>query len=136
MLRLKAHHVRSQWAWEDKMPDRLSSVEQHLDDAKEDSTKRAVDVPTYELLYKNGVRVGVAPSTEWTYLKGVLARARLEPMAISAARGRPPRSSPRRRNVDTARLERPNKFLDEIGVSHLQRYADPSGDAFETCAMK
>ena len=31
-----------------------------------------VDVPTYELLYKNGVRVGVAPSTEWAYLKGVL----------------------------------------------------------------
>jgi hypothetical protein len=32
----------------------------------------AVDVPTYELLYKNGVRVGVAPSAEWAYLKGVL----------------------------------------------------------------
>jgi hypothetical protein len=32
----------------------------------------AVDVPTYELLYKNGVRVGVAPSSEWAYLKGVL----------------------------------------------------------------
>jgi hypothetical protein len=32
----------------------------------------AVDVPTYELLYKNGVRVGVAPSSEWPYLKGVL----------------------------------------------------------------
>jgi len=32
----------------------------------------AVDVPTYELLYKNGVRAGVAPSSEWPYLKGVL----------------------------------------------------------------
>jgi hypothetical protein len=32
----------------------------------------AVDVPTYELLYKNGVRCGVAPTSEWTYLKGVL----------------------------------------------------------------
>jgi thiol-disulfide isomerase/thioredoxin len=38
-------------------------------------------------------------------------------------------------NVDTARLERPNKFLDEIGVSHLARYADPSGDAFETLRL-
>src|SRR4051812_35275750 len=32
----------------------------------------AVDVPTYELLFKNGVRVGVAASAEWEYLKGVL----------------------------------------------------------------
>jgi hypothetical protein len=34
--------------------------------------ERAVDVPTYELLYKNGVRVGIAASSEWEYLKGVL----------------------------------------------------------------
>jgi thiol-disulfide isomerase/thioredoxin len=38
-------------------------------------------------------------------------------------------------NVDTARLERPAKFLDEIGVTHLARYADPSGDAFETLRL-
>jgi thiol-disulfide isomerase/thioredoxin len=35
-------------------------------------------------------------------------------------------------NVDTARLERRAAFLDSIGVKALTRYADPSGDAFET----
>ena len=35
-------------------------------------------------------------------------------------------------NVDTARLERRGAFLDGIGVKTLTRYADPSGDAFET----
>lgn len=35
-------------------------------------------------------------------------------------------------NVDTARLERRAAFLDSIGVKALARYADPSGDAFET----
>jgi thiol-disulfide isomerase/thioredoxin len=35
-------------------------------------------------------------------------------------------------NVDTARVERAPKFLDEIGVTHLTRYADHSGDTFET----
>ena len=35
-------------------------------------------------------------------------------------------------NVDTARLERRSAFLDSVGVKALARYADPSGDAFET----
>jgi thiol-disulfide isomerase/thioredoxin len=35
-------------------------------------------------------------------------------------------------NVDTARLDRRGPFLDSIGVKRLVRYADPSGDAFET----
>jgi thiol-disulfide isomerase/thioredoxin len=35
-------------------------------------------------------------------------------------------------NVDTARLEKRGAFLDGIGVKTLARYADPSGDAFET----
>ena len=35
-------------------------------------------------------------------------------------------------NVDTARPERRAAFLDGIGVKSLARYADPSGDAFET----
>ena len=35
-------------------------------------------------------------------------------------------------NVDTARLERRAAFLNEIGVKSLARFADPSGDAFET----
>ncbi|MGD1035873.1 MAG: TlpA disulfide reductase family protein [Roseiarcus sp.] len=35
-------------------------------------------------------------------------------------------------NVDTARLDRPGAFLDEIGVKSLARYADPSGDSFES----
>jgi thiol-disulfide isomerase/thioredoxin len=35
-------------------------------------------------------------------------------------------------NVDTARLERRAAFLDSIGVKTLARYADPSGDVFET----
>ena len=38
-------------------------------------------------------------------------------------------------NVDTARVERAGKFLDEIGVAHLTRYADHSGDAFETLRL-
>ena len=35
-------------------------------------------------------------------------------------------------NVDTARLEKRGAFLDGVGVKTLVRYADPSGDAFET----
>jgi thiol-disulfide isomerase/thioredoxin len=35
-------------------------------------------------------------------------------------------------NVDTARLERRAAFLNSVGVKALARYADPSGDAFET----
>jgi thiol-disulfide isomerase/thioredoxin len=35
-------------------------------------------------------------------------------------------------NVDTAKLERRAAFLDSVGVKSLARYADPSGDAFET----
>ena len=38
-------------------------------------------------------------------------------------------------NVDTARVERAGTFLDEIGVSHLARYADHTGDAFETLRL-
>jgi hypothetical protein len=34
--------------------------------------EKAVDVATYELLYKNGVRVGIGTSADWDYLKGVL----------------------------------------------------------------
>jgi thiol-disulfide isomerase/thioredoxin len=35
-------------------------------------------------------------------------------------------------NTDTARLERRGAFLDGIGVKSLVRYADPSGNAFES----
>jgi thiol-disulfide isomerase/thioredoxin len=35
-------------------------------------------------------------------------------------------------NVDTARLEKRGAFLDGVGVKTLTRYADPSGEAFET----
>jgi thiol-disulfide isomerase/thioredoxin len=38
-------------------------------------------------------------------------------------------------NVDTARLERPKAFLDEIGVKSLTRYADPTGDSFEALRL-
>ncbi len=38
-------------------------------------------------------------------------------------------------NVDTARLDRPKAFLDAIGVKSLARYADPSGDSFETLRL-
>jgi thiol-disulfide isomerase/thioredoxin len=38
-------------------------------------------------------------------------------------------------NVDTARLERPKAFLDEIGVNSLARYGDPTGDAFEALRL-
>ena len=35
-------------------------------------------------------------------------------------------------NVDTARFEKRAAFLDSVGAKALARYADPSGDAFET----
>jgi thiol-disulfide isomerase/thioredoxin len=38
-------------------------------------------------------------------------------------------------NVDTARLERPGAFLDQIGVKTLRRYSDSSGDAFEALRL-
>ncbi len=34
-------------------------------------------------------------------------------------------------NIDTARLERPKAFLNEINVKNLQYYADPSADVFQ-----
>ena len=38
-------------------------------------------------------------------------------------------------NVDTARVERAAAFLDEIGVKRLARYADHTGDAFESLRL-
>ena len=38
-------------------------------------------------------------------------------------------------NVDTARLDKPKSFLDEIGVKNLTRYSDPKGDSFETLRL-
>ena len=38
-------------------------------------------------------------------------------------------------NVDTARLDRPKAFLDDIGVKSLARYADSTGDAFEALRL-
>ncbi len=35
-------------------------------------------------------------------------------------------------NVDTARLDRPRKFLQEIAVTHLPFYADPTGAVLQT----
>jgi len=35
-------------------------------------------------------------------------------------------------NVDTARLDKRDAFLDGVGVKTLARYADPSGEVFET----
>ena len=35
--------------------------------------ENAVDVPTYDLLLKNGVRVGQAPIAEWEYFKKIMA---------------------------------------------------------------
>jgi hypothetical protein len=47
--------------------------------------EHAVDVPTYELLYKNGVRVGVASASEWDYFKQILDQhpAKTQPGAFS-----------------------------------------------------
>ena len=38
-------------------------------------------------------------------------------------------------DVDTTRLDRPKAFLDAIGVKSLARYADPSGDSFESLRL-
>jgi len=35
-------------------------------------------------------------------------------------------------NIDTARLEKRQQFLSEIGVKALKFYADPSADVFQT----
>ncbi|ACB97169.1 thiol:disulfide interchange protein TlpA [Beijerinckia indica] len=35
-------------------------------------------------------------------------------------------------NIDTARLDKPNAFLDEIGVKSLTRYADSKAEIFQT----
>jgi hypothetical protein len=47
--------------------------------------EHAVDVPTYDLLYKNGVRVGVAAASEWDYFKEILDQhpAKTRPGAFS-----------------------------------------------------
>jgi hypothetical protein len=47
--------------------------------------EHAVDIPTYEQLYKNGVRVGVAAASEWDYLKEILEQnpAKTQPGAFS-----------------------------------------------------
>jgi hypothetical protein len=47
--------------------------------------EHAVDVATYDQLYKNGVRVGVAPASEWDYLKDILEQnpAKTQPGAFS-----------------------------------------------------
>jgi hypothetical protein len=51
--------------------------------------EHAVDVATYELLYKNGVRVGVAPIAEWDYFKGLLDNhpALTQPMTYTGRAG-------------------------------------------------
>jgi hypothetical protein len=47
--------------------------------------EHAVDIPTYEQLYKNGVRVGVAAASEWDYLKEILEQnpAKTQPGAFA-----------------------------------------------------
>jgi hypothetical protein len=47
--------------------------------------EHAVDIATYEQLYKNGVRVGVAAASEWDYLKDILEQnpAKTQPGAFS-----------------------------------------------------
>lgn len=35
-------------------------------------------------------------------------------------------------NIDTARLDKPKAFLDEIGVKNLKFYADPKAELFQT----
>jgi hypothetical protein len=47
--------------------------------------EHAVDIPTYDLLYKNGVRVGVAAASEWDYFKEILDQhpAKTQPGAFS-----------------------------------------------------
>lgn len=52
--------------------------------------EHAVDVATYELLFKNGIRVGVAPSSEWEFLKGILEQnpAITQPSAFTGREGK------------------------------------------------
>ena len=66
---------------------------------------------------------------------GILGAAKIAPKAVID----PARDNPEFQvvavNVDTARLDRPDAFLDQIGVNALTRYADPSGDSFETLRL-
>src|SRR3954470_4406487 len=52
--------------------------------------EHAVDIPSYDLLYKNGVRVGVAAASEWDYFKEVLDQhpAKTQPGAFSGVQVR------------------------------------------------
>ncbi|MDB5322836.1 MAG: hypothetical protein JWN40_4467 [Phycisphaerales bacterium] len=52
--------------------------------------EHAVDIPTYEVLYKNGVRVGVAAASEWDYFKEILDKqpAKTQPGAFSGTAAR------------------------------------------------
>ncbi len=52
--------------------------------------EHAVDIPTYEMLYKNGVRVGVAAASEWDYFKEILDKqpAKTQPGAFSGLAAR------------------------------------------------
>jgi hypothetical protein len=47
--------------------------------------EHAVDIATYDLLFKNGVRVGVAPASEWEYFKNLLEQhpAVTQPMSYT-----------------------------------------------------
>ena len=46
-----------------------------------------IDIATYDLLFKNGIRVGVAPDAQWKYFKGLLAQ-------YPSARQQPGRTEP------------------------------------------
>jgi hypothetical protein len=52
--------------------------------------EHAVDIPTYDVLYKNGVRVGVAAASEWDYFKEILDQhpAKTQPGAFSGVKVR------------------------------------------------
>ena len=84
--------------------------------------EHAVDVPTYELLYKNGVRVGVAPAGEWDYLKSLFEKnpAMTQPMLFMGRDG----------GDNTIDIK---KALDYQNLFYFDQSGELIGRTFERC---
>ncbi len=82
----------------------------------------AVDVATYDLLFKNGVRVGTAPVSEWGYFRDLLSRH----PAISKQGGATIRDE-MTMTIDVA------KDIETQTIFHLDAANTPIGRTFDEC---
>ena len=84
--------------------------------------ERAVDVPTYETLYKNGLRVGVAPTAEWDYFRTILEQnpAVTQPSAYTGREAK---------HIDMELKEK----VDYQNIFYLNPSGDLIGQTYERC---